>query len=316
MKLQRRKMIANWGMLGVVSVGLAATACKEDSAQSTGEDSALLARLQEAEKDQKAMEDELEELKKSVKEKRDSLRAAKKVHEESLAKVKEELRNAKREKEALEQRFREYREEYKVGIRKKARGIDLGSVKTNSGQSYSDVVVSKWEPAALRVTHSGGNTVLPFSDLPDSIQSIFVYDEEETKELIAAAEEGKEPPVTTLDPSKPAKDNNVPNRTNGGGRKDPVIIGSVPPPPRSGTGEVPGSERKEKRLTTTEKSIAKLTTQIESGEREINKLDRLMNEAIERGRSIESFERKAEKIQDTLKTLRYKRRMLQKQLEA
>ena len=188
----------NVSIVCLISGSLLMAACKENTAGAGAGDAELQAKLQSAKKEQKSLQEELTRLQSSTREKRAEIEAAKKEHEERLVELQRKLREEKKEREALEAEFNAYKEEYKVSIRQQAKGIELGNLTLSSGPSYTGVVVSKWTPTALRVTHSGGNATLPFEDLPEPVQTMFVYDKAESEELVAKGDEA----VTTGKPSK------------------------------------------------------------------------------------------------------------------
>ena len=181
MKIMKLKnALVHFGIAGTLMVTLALTGCKEETAATGGADTAALQeRLASAEAEQKTLKDELEKLKQEAIVKRQAAEADGKAREAEQEELQKQLRETKREYGELQEAFDTYREDYKVSVRNSAKGKKLGDLTLSSGAIYTGVVISKWTPDALRVTHAGGNATLPFEDLPETIQSVFLYDKAE-----------------------------------------------------------------------------------------------------------------------------------------
>ncbi|MDA0814280.1 MAG: hypothetical protein O3C21_18055, partial [Verrucomicrobia bacterium] len=290
--------LVRFGMAGTLMVALALVGCREETAATGGADTAALQeRLASAEAEQKALKEELEKLKQEAIAKSQAADADKKAQEAEREELQKQLRETKREYGELQEAFDAYREDYKVSVRSSAKGKKLGDLTLSSGAAYTGVVVSKWTPDALRVTHAGGNATLPFEELPETIQSVFLYDKAETEELLAKGSDvvttGKKPaPKPTSAEKWPTKD---PNGTSG-----PLVFTE---PEHSGI--VNGPEEG----TKLDKAIDRYNAIILKGETQVNELDKKISEAIARGSASgqQSLERKTEQLMEQLQTLRAKR---------
>ncbi|MEZ5324010.1 MAG: hypothetical protein R3F19_02980 [Verrucomicrobiales bacterium] len=297
--MKLKNTLVHFGVAGTIIGGLALTACNEETIETGGADTAALnERLATAEAEHQALKDELEELKEEARAKKAAAAADRKAHEAELVELQKQLREAKREHTELEEAFENYREEYKVSVRNSAKGRELGNLTLSSGATYTGVVISKWTPDALRVTHAGGNATLPFEDLPETIQSVFLYDKEETAELLA-----KGPEVVTTGKKKverkptiakqwPTKDPN--------GRSGQVVFTEAE---HSGIVNAPEA------MTGLDKAIAKYDAVILEAEKQVNELDQKIHEAIARNSegAQKSLERRTERLMDKLDKLRMER---------
>lgn len=279
--------------------GLALTACNEETATTGGDTGALQERLATAEEEHATLKEELELLKAAAREKNKSAAELRTAHEEALAKLQQELREAKRTSDEVQSEFDSYREEYKVSVRQKAKGVNLGDLTLSSGQSYAGVIVSKWTPAALRVTHSGGNATIPFEDLPQKVQTVFLYDKAETEELLAKGEE-------TVTTGKPARKPSTVASNKPWPKKDPNgKTSAVVFTEAEHSGIINGPET----LTKLDILIKKYDVQIRKEENEVNLLDKKIAEAVRRGSegAQRSLEKRTERKMVELQTLRAKR---------
>jgi predicted RNase H-like nuclease (RuvC/YqgF family) len=299
MKVMKLKnTLVHLGIAGTIMVGLALTACNEETAAIGGADTAALQeRLASAEAEHQTLKDELEKLKQEAIAKRQAADADRKAREAEQEELQKQLRETKREYGELQEAFDTYREEYKVSVRNSAKGRELGNLTLSFGATYTGVVISKWTPDALRVTHTGGNATLAFEELPETIQSVFLYDKAETEELLAKGPEvvttGRKPtPKPTSAEKWPTKDLN--------GTSGSVVFTE---PEHSGI--VNGPEE----MTKLDKAIAQYGAIILNGEKQVNELDKKISQAVARGSEggQQSLERKTERLVEQLQTLRNKR---------
>lgn len=295
---KQRTLLVNLGMAGILAGSLAMVACKDEGAQSGAGSHALAEKLEAVEKEQALLQKEIETMQAEKRGNAAEMEAARKAQEDRLLELQKELREIRNERDSLEAEFDAYREEYKVSVRQKANGIELGTLALTSGATYAGVVVSKWTPSALRVTHSGGNATIAFEELPGPVQTMFLYDPEETRELLAKGEEavttGKAPPRKEMAAVKPwpTKD---PEGSTG-----PLVFTE---PENTGIINTPEA------LSALERAIKRYDQQIAQGEEQINKIDKQIAEAVARGSSggQRSLEKKAERLMTQLEALRAKR---------
>ena len=285
-------------LLGGLSVGL--IACNEDGQLTDSGSGEVEARLAAAMAESRDLQEQLEKAEARKEAETDAAMKEVSEREQELHRLKQELQELKKEKERLETDFESYRKTYKSRVRNGAKGMKLGEVALSTGIVYKQVVVSKWEPDGLRVMHSAGSAKLAFEKLPKEIQERFAYNPKETASLLVEHEKQR----ADSEAEKNERDKSeVASNSGSGNAPKPWPKGGLP-------------ERPKKKLTATERAIAKLSQQIEAKEKEVNEVDRQIDAAYRKGSHSrgKSLEKRAERIMDHLKTLRANRAVLQSKL--
>ncbi|MGK0185327.1 MAG: peptidoglycan hydrolase CwlO-like protein [Verrucomicrobiales bacterium] len=306
--IQQRKAFIQLGMSTMIIGGLALTGCKEEPTNTGGSnDGPLQERLETAEEKAGLIKEELDDLKAEAKDLKKKADEEKKTQENNVVELQKKLREAKQANEALQEEFDTYQEDYKVSVRQNAKGVELGNVALSSGRNYTGVVVSKWTPAALRVTHEGGNATIPFEELPATIQTVFLYDKVETAALLAQGEETvttgrtRNPRATATAEPWPTKDpNGSPGGTSSSGTSSDTEHSGI-------VNEVAA--------TALDSKINRLDASIAKGNSQLSALDKQVQEAIARGSDGKqrSLERKMEKLVVQIGDLRASRNKLMDQ---
>lgn len=72
----------------------------------------------------------------------------------------------------MQKDFNTYREKYKVGMRTRTQGMNLGTL-TVKGNTYNEVVAKESTDELISVMHSSGFAKIPWKDLPDDLRRQF-----------------------------------------------------------------------------------------------------------------------------------------------
>ena len=102
----------------------------------------------------------------------ETLNSERKRLEAENSKLKETLEALRKEADQLQKDFNTYRERYKVGMRARIPGMNLGTLFVK-GNSYQDVVAKESTDEFISVMHSSGFAKIPWKDLPDDLRRQF-----------------------------------------------------------------------------------------------------------------------------------------------
>ena len=93
---------------------------------------------------------------------------------EEKSKLEGEVEAARKNLDAMKKQFEDYKSQYKVSIRKKAGGMDLGDLLVE-GRAYKNVKVREVQDDSVYVSHEGGLTNFPWRQLSEKLQFLFAY---------------------------------------------------------------------------------------------------------------------------------------------
>lgn len=132
------------------------------------------------------LQDEMNRLQTQVK----ALSAERDKLKESKAQLEAGMDKAKQDLETLKKSFESYRSQYRVSMKSRAPGMELGELVV-AGRAFSAVKVQEATDDKLCFMHSGGSEKMAWKTLPLSIQQLFGQDVQEIEEDLLP----KEPPV-------------------------------------------------------------------------------------------------------------------------
>jgi hypothetical protein len=136
------------------------------------QDEEKLERLQEEIKQMGEVQRETDSQINQFKSQIDTLNADRKRIEDENSKLKEALESVRKEAGQLQKDFNSYREKYKLGMRARTQGMNLGTV-TVKGTQYYDVVGKESNDEIISVMHSSGFIKFAWKDMPDEIRRHF-----------------------------------------------------------------------------------------------------------------------------------------------
>lgn len=91
---------------------------------------------------------------------------------EEKAKLEAELESARKTHEQLQKDFASYRSQYKVSMRTRGPGMNLGELVVD-GKTYLNVVVKEVTEELLMVIHNTGPMRIPWASLPVNVRRLF-----------------------------------------------------------------------------------------------------------------------------------------------
>lgn len=95
--------------------------------------------------------------------------------EEEKAKVEADRESAQKDLQQLQRDFETYKAKYKLSMRQRAPGLDVGNFTTADGKSYQHVVLKEITDSQVNFTHDGGIMKLHYKDLPESLQDMLGF---------------------------------------------------------------------------------------------------------------------------------------------
>ncbi len=111
------------------------------------------------------------------------------------AKQLEELEALKQELETIKKEFLDYKEKYRLGVRKKAVGTDLGQLVTRDGRRYENAIVRGFTETEMLISHRAGLATIDFKNLSGDLQKQYLFSEADLEEaalLTSEPEAGEE----------------------------------------------------------------------------------------------------------------------------
>ena len=102
-------------------------------------------------------------------------RAERKKLEEERSKVEAERENVQKELQQLQRGFDTYKSKYKLSMRQRAPGMEVGNFTSAAGKSYQRVVLKEITDSQVNFTHDGGIMKLHYKDLPESLQDMLGF---------------------------------------------------------------------------------------------------------------------------------------------
>ena len=78
-----------------------------------------------------------------------------------------------------------YKDEYRVLVRARAKGLKLEKLETRKGEIYENVNIREVTSIGVQIIHDGGHKRIPFEDLPEALQDQFQYDAQQKAEALA-----------------------------------------------------------------------------------------------------------------------------------
>jgi chromosome segregation ATPase len=102
-------------------------------------------------------------------------RAERKKLEDEKAKVEVERESARKDLQQLQRDFETYKTKYKLSMRQRAPGLEVGNFTSADGKSYQRVVLKEITDTQVNFTHDGGIMKLHYKDLPESLQDMLGF---------------------------------------------------------------------------------------------------------------------------------------------
>lgn len=102
-------------------------------------------------------------------------RAERKKLEEEKAKVEVDRESAQKDLQQLQRDFETYKTKYKLSMRQRAPGLEVGNFTSADGKSYQRVVLKEITDTQVNFTHDGGIMKLHYKDLPESLQDMLGF---------------------------------------------------------------------------------------------------------------------------------------------
>lgn len=126
---------------------------------------------------------EVADLKSDHKKELDSVKADLESAEGELETLRLELLNAteaaksaSEEIEQLRQQFEAYKAKYRVSVREKAKGEELGDLVLANGRTLKSAVIREIDDTGIMLAHAAGIGRIAFTDLSPDLQDRFAYD--------------------------------------------------------------------------------------------------------------------------------------------
>lgn len=129
-----------------------------------------------------------------------SLSAERDQLKQEKAALEADLESARKNLESLQKDFAAYKAEYKISMRERAPGMQLGSLMVD-GKTYQNVRVREATEELLAIMHDGGTTKFPWPSLPEQLQRLFGHQPDGVPVMVAAASTAGGPEA---DPEKQA----------------------------------------------------------------------------------------------------------------
>lgn len=95
--------------------------------------------------------------------------------EEEKAKVESERESAQKDLQQLQKDFETYKSKYKLSMRQRAPGLEVGNFTSADGKSYQHVVLKEITDSQVNFTHDGGIMKLHYKDLPETLQDMLGF---------------------------------------------------------------------------------------------------------------------------------------------
>lgn len=102
-------------------------------------------------------------------------RTERKKLEEEKAKVEADRESAQKDLQQLQKDFETYKAKYKLSMRQRAPGLEVGNFTSADGKSYQHVVLKEITGSQVNFTHDGGIMKLHYKDLPESLQDMLGF---------------------------------------------------------------------------------------------------------------------------------------------
>jgi chaperonin cofactor prefoldin len=165
----------------IAMVVLLTSGCDQPAAPQIDGDE--LARVQ---KDKSKVENELKLLREDVEKKYNDLIKQNEELQKANDELKQQVEKAQDETDKAKKDLQEHMTKYKIGVRQKAKGLQIPHLETADQKSFEGVVVTEVTPETLVFQHSGGVARIPLEKLSSNLQQQFAYDPEEIKAMEAA----------------------------------------------------------------------------------------------------------------------------------
>ena len=120
---------------------------------------------------------------------------------EDKAKLEGELEEARKALDALRKDFESYKNQYKLSIRSRAPGMNLGTVIVNE-REYKQVTIRELTEDSVAVLHDAGTAKFALADLPEKLQRFLGY-EKPVSILSASVAYGSELQSASTSPASP-----------------------------------------------------------------------------------------------------------------
>ncbi|MBL9146039.1 MAG: hypothetical protein JNM99_20325 [Verrucomicrobiaceae bacterium] len=105
----------------------------------------------------------------------ESSRNERKKLEEEKARVEAERESAQKDLQQLQKDFETYKSKYKLSMRQRAPGLEVGNFTSADGKAYQHVVLKEITDSQVNFTHDGGIMKLHYKDLPESLQDMLGF---------------------------------------------------------------------------------------------------------------------------------------------
>lgn len=137
-----------------------------------------------------------------IKTQMNSLSAERDQLKQEKAALEADLESARKNLEALQRDFAAYKAQYKISMRERAPGMQLGSLIVD-GRTYQNVRVREATEELLAIIHDGGTMKFPWPSLPEQLQRLFGHQSNAVPVMVAVASAGRQ---SQVDPEKQAMD--------------------------------------------------------------------------------------------------------------
>jgi len=81
--------------------------------------------------------------------------------------------------------FETYKDEYRVIVRRNAKGEKMSRLETRKGDVYENITIRDVTPIGIQIMHDGGHKRIAFEDLPTVLKDRFQFDPKQKTEAIA-----------------------------------------------------------------------------------------------------------------------------------
>lgn len=132
---------------------------------------------------------------------------------------------------AVENRFKDYRRQYRNSIWAASVGESLGTISISGGRDYNECSITKVTDAGLEIRHEHGFARIQAPDLSRELQDRFQWDDEERRQLLIneqtlqekMASAGEDPKAKALTPRQKAAQSRAAEREKINALRDQVI---------------------------------------------------------------------------------------------